>query len=180
MYKDSSKSLVKGQSSNLLYFFFVYGLLQRLTIFLKWQWWWHLRKTIQLFRLVCSCRAGPVSLAWWQDIFPPGALNFFSGMGCAARISEVWGLRTDICLWKGGLVSGKFPNLGACELKISKFGGLWAKIWVKIEAAEAKISKFSQKGVLWTDSFAWNGTLASGRRGVKRGSSGPHIPIPSF
>ena len=27
-------------------------------------------KTIQLFRLVCSCRAGPVSLAWWQDIFP--------------------------------------------------------------------------------------------------------------
>ena len=44
----------------------------------------------------------------------------------------MWGLRTDICLWKGGLVSGKFPNLGACELKISKFGGLWAEnfqIW---------------------------------------------------
>ena len=79
-----------------------------------------------------------------------------------------------------GLVSWKFPNLGACELKISKFGGLWTKIWVKIEAVEAKISKFSQKGVLWTDSFAWNGTLASGRRGVKRGSSGPHIPIPPF
>ena len=123
---------------------------------------------------------------------PGGALNFFSGRGVRpARISEVWGLRTGICLWKGGaLVSGKFsiwglvswnfPNLGACELKISKFGGLWAKIWVKIEAVEAKISKFSQKGVLWTDSFAWNGTLASGRRGVKRGSSGPHIPIPPF
>ena len=31
-------------------------------------------------------------------------------------------------------MSGKFPNLGACELKI--------------EAVEAKISKFSQKGVL--------------------------------
>ena len=33
---------------------------------------------------------------------------------------------------KRGLVSGKFPNLGACELKISKFGGLWAEnfeIW---------------------------------------------------
>ena len=49
----------------------------------------------------------------------------------------------------------KFQNLGACELKISKFGacelkiskfGSWrAKIWTKIEA---KISKFSQKGVL--------------------------------
>ena len=36
----------------------------------------------------------------------------------------MWGLRTDICLLKGGgLVSGKFPDLGACELKISKFGG---------------------------------------------------------
>ena len=42
---------------------------------------------------------------------------------------------------------GKFSNLGACELKISKFWGLRAKIWVKIEAVEAKISKFSQKGV---------------------------------
>ena len=32
----------------------------------------------------------------------------------------------------------KFPNLGACELTV----------WVKIEAAEAKISKFSEKGIL--------------------------------
>ena len=33
-----------------------------------------------------------------------------------------------------------------CQLKISKFWGLRAKIWAKIEAVEAKISKFSQKG----------------------------------
>ena len=45
-------------------------------------------------------------------------------------------------------MSGKLPNLGACELKISKFGGFRAKIWVKIEAVEAKISNFFQKGVL--------------------------------
>ena len=45
-------------------------------------------------------------------------------------------------------MSGKFPNLGACELKISKFGSLLAKIWVKKGAVETKISKFSQKGVL--------------------------------
>ena len=109
-----------------------------------------------------------------------GGHSTFFQVGVCGPDFEVWGLRTDICLWKGGLVSGKFPNLGACELKISKFGGLWAKILVKIEAAEAKISKFSEKGVLWTDSFAWNRTLASGRRGVKRGSSGPHIPIPPF
>ena len=73
-----------------------------------------------------------------------------------------------------------FPNLRACELKISKFGGLRAKIWAKIEAVEAKIVKFSQKGALWTDTFAWNGTLVNCRRGVKRGSSGLHIPIPPF
>ena len=119
-----------------------------------------------------------------------GALNLFSGRGvrpgfpkCGACeltfASEKGGLWAEnFQIW--GLVSWKFPNFGACELKISNFGGLWAKIWVKIEAVEAKISKFSQKGVLWTDSFAWNGTLVSGRRGVKRGSSGPHIPIPPF
>ena len=111
---------------------------------------------------------------------PGGGTQLFSGRGVRPGFPKCGACETDICLWKGGLVSGKFPNLGACELKISKFGGLWAKIWVKIEAVEAKISKFSQKGVLWTDSFAWNGTLASGRRGVKRGSSGPHIPIPFF
>ena len=55
----------------------------------------------------------------------------------------LWAKNFQIC----GLVSWKFPNLGACELKISKFGDLWAKIWVKIEAVKAKIS---QKGVLWT------------------------------
>ena len=47
-----------------------------------------------------------------------------------------------------GLVNWKFPNLGACELKISKFRGLRTKIWAKIEAVEAKISKFSHKGGL--------------------------------
>ena len=119
-----------------------------------------------------------------------GGTHFFSGRGvrpgflkCGACeltfASEKGGLWAEIFqIWR--LVSWKFSNLGTCELKIFKFGGLWAKLWVKIEAVEAKISKFSQKGVLWTDSFAWNGNLASGRRGVKRGFSGPHIPIPPF
>ena len=101
-----------------------------------------------------------------SNLTPGGALNFFSGRGvrpgflkCGACeltfASEKGGLWAEIFqIWR--LVSWKFPNLGACELKFFKFGGLWAKIWVKIEAVEAKISKFSQKGVLWTDSFAWN------------------------
>ena len=93
-----------------------------------------------------------------------GALTFFSGRGvrpgfpkCGACeltfASEKWGLWAEnFQIWE--LVSSKFLNLGAWELKIFKFGGLWAKIWVKIEAVEVKISKFSQKRVLWTDSFA--------------------------
>ena len=66
----------------------------------------------------------------------PGGTQLFSGRVCpgAARISKVWGLPTDICLWKRGLLNWKFQNLGACELKISKYGGLRAKIWAKIEA----------------------------------------------
>ena len=108
-----------------------------------------------------------------------GALNFFQVGVCGPDFQSV-GLANWYLPLKRGLVNWKFPNLGACELKISKFGGLWAKLWVKIEAVKAKISKFSQKGVLWTDSFAWNGALANYRRGVKRGSLGPHIPIPPF
>ena len=121
---------------------------------------------------------------------PGGGHSTFFQVGVSSPDFRSVGLANWHLPLKWGLVSGKFPNLGlvswkflnlgACELKITKFGGLWAKIWVKIEAVQAKISKFSQKGVLWTDSFAWNGTLASGRRGVKRGSSGPHIPIPPF
>ena len=110
---------------------------------------------------VCGPDFWSVGLANWHLPLKRGA--------CERKISKFGGLWAEnVQIW--GLVSWKFPNLGACELK---FG------W-KIEAVEAKISKFSQKGVLWTDSFAWNGTLASGRRGVKRRSSGPHIPIPSF
>ena len=120
-----------------------------------------------------------------------GGVIFFPGRGvrtgflkCGACelifVSEKGGLWTENFqiggLWTEnfqiwGLVSWKFQNLGA---------KLWAKIWVKIKAVEAKISKFSQKWVLWADSFAWNGTLPNYRRGVKRGSSGPHIPIPPF
>ena len=119
-----------------------------------------------------------------------GPLNFFSGRGARLRFpkcgacelilaSERGGLWTEnFQIW--GLVSRNFQIWGLVSWKFSKFGGLWAKIWAKIEAVEAKISKFSQQGVLWTDSFAWNGTLANYRRGVKRGSSGSHIPIPPF
>ena len=73
-----------------------------------------------------------------------GALNFFSGRGVRPGFPKCGACERTFASEKGGLwaenfqiwrlVSWKFPNLEACELKISKFGGLWAKIWVKIEA----------------------------------------------
>ena len=111
---------------------------------------------------VCGPNFRKVGLANWH-------LPLKGGGACERKISKFGGLWAEnFQIWR--LVSWKFPNLEACELKI----------WVKIEAVEAKMSKFSQKVVLLTDSFAWNGTLGSGRRGVKRGSSGPYIPIPPF
>ena len=78
-----------------------------------------------------------------------------------------------------GLVSWKFPNLGACELKISKFGCLWAKIWVKIEAVEAKIFKFSQRGLMnWLFCLKWDPCELQERREkeVFRAAH-PHTPF---
>ena len=74
----------------------------------------------------------------------------------------------------------KFPNLGACELKISKFGGLRAKIWAKIEAVEAKISIIFSKGGLvnWHFCLKWDPCDLQERRekGVFRAAH-PHTPF---
>ena len=42
-------------------------------------------------------------------------------------------------------------EIGVLWTKIFQFGRLWAKILVKIESVNAKISKFFSIGVLWTD-----------------------------
>ena len=119
-----------------------------------------------------------------------GGTQLFFRYGCAARFFEVWNLRTDTCLWKGGLVNWKFPNLGlvnwgfpnlgACELKISIFGGLWAEFWMKIEAVEAKFSNFLKRGGLvnWLFCLKWDPCELQERRdkGVFRAAH-PHTPF---
>ena len=121
-------------------------------------------------------------------IGPGGALNIFSGRGvrpgylkCGAceltfasekgglwaENFQIWGLVS----WKFpnlGLVSWKFPNLGACELKLRENWG-----------CRAKVFKFSQKGVLWTDScLKWDPCERQERRekGVFRAAH-PHTPF---
>ena len=120
-----------------------------------------------------------------------GHSTFFSGRGVRPGFPKCGDCELILGLWKRGLVNCKFPNLWASELKISKFGGfivswkfpnlgaLWAKILAKIEAVEAKISKFSQKGVLLTDSFTWNEACELQERrenGVFRAAH-PHTPF---
>ena len=72
---------------------------------------------------------------------PWGHSTFFSDRGVRPGFPKCGACELTFASEKGG---------GACELKISKFGELLAKIWVKIEAVglQAKISKFSQKGIL--------------------------------
>ena len=124
-----------------------------------------------------------------QDALPGGgALNFFSGRGVRPGFPKCGACELTFASEKGGLwaenfqiwgvVSWKFPNLGACELKISKFGGLWAKIWVKIKAVEAKISKFSQKGSCELTLLLEMGPLRAAGEAWKGGLQGRTSPYP--
>ena len=112
-----------------------------------------------------------------------GGTQLFQVGVCGPDFQSV-GLRTGICLWKGGLVPAEnFQIWGLVPAENFQIWGLvklWAKIWMKNEAVEAKISKFSQKGVLWTDSFAWNGTLKLRAAGEvwKGGLQGRTSPYP--
>ena len=116
-----------------------------------------------------------------------GALNFFSGRGVRPEFLKCGACELAFASEKGGLVSRKFPNLGACkqkiskcscELKISKFGGLWTKIWAKIEAVEAKISKFSQKGSCELTLLLEMGPLRAAGEAWKGGLQGRTSPYP--
>ena len=120
-----------------------------------------------------------------------GELTFFSGRGVRPGFPKCGVCELIFASDREGACELKISKLGACGLKVSKFRGLWteniskfgglkAKSWAKIKTVKAKISKFSQKGVFWTDTFAWNGTLANYRRCVKRGvfrAAHPHTPF---
>ena len=90
--------------------------------------------------------------------------------------------------WGGHSISCRACKLifaserGALQTEIVKFGAWELKFWKKVRLWRLKFPNFSQKGcVNWfLSSFAWNGTLANYRRGVKSMSSGLHIPMPPF
>ena len=99
---------------------------------------------------------------------PPGGTQLFFRWGCATRISEVWGLQTAICLWKGGLVNWKFPNLGACELKF----------WQKLRLLRLKIPNFLKRGSCELTLLLEMGPLQTAGEVWKGGLQGSTSPYP--
>ena len=90
----------------------------------------------------------------------------FFQVGCAAQIFVHCSV---------GLANWFLPlKEGSCELKISKFGGMKAKIWVKIEAVEAKISKFFWKGGLVNWLLSSARTAGEAWKGGLQGRTSPH------
>ena len=110
-----------------------------------------------------------------------GGTPFFSGSGVrrAARISKVWGLRTDICLWKRGLVNWKFPNLRACELKFPNFGACELKFAQKLRLSRLFLPNFLKRrsNVNWLLCLKWGPCELQERRekGVFKAAY-PHTP----
>ena len=131
-----------------------------------------------MWNLVCwqLTQVGHSSL--WLSWPGGGAVNFFSGRGVRPGFPKWGACELTFASEKGGLVSGKFPNLGACELKIYKFGALWAKIWVKIEADEAKISNFLKRGSCELTLLLEMGPLRAAGEAWKGGLQGCTSPYP--
>ena len=110
--------------------------------------------------------------------YPRGGHSNFSGRGvrpgfpkCGAceltYASEKGGLwMENFQIW--GLVSWKFPNLGACELKFE---------W-KLRLYRPKFPNFLKRGSCELTLLLEMGPLQAAGEAVKRESSGPHIPIP--
>ena len=120
-----------------------------------------------------------------------GHSTFFSGRGVRPGFPKCGVCELIFASDREGACELKISKLGACGLKVSKFrglrteknskfGGLRAKNWAKIKAVKAKISKFSQKGVFWTDTFClkWDSCELQERRekGVFRAAH-PHTPF---
>ena len=131
-----------------------------------WQDFW--KSTFFLLNDCILTGGGGTQLFFQVEVCPRGVCSpdFRSG-GTCEQFGEL------IVASIRGLANWKCPTLGACELKISKSGGLLAKIWAKIEVAEAKILIFFWKGMLvnwlllemgplWTTGEAWKGGLQCG------------------
>ena len=116
------------------------------------------------------------SLSW----YPGGALNFFSGRGvrpgfpkcgaceltfasergaCERKISKFGGLWAEnFQIW--GLVSWKFPNLGACELKFGwKLRLLRLKFPNFLKRGSCELTLLLEMGPLRAAGEAWKGGL---------------------
>ena len=118
-----------------------------------------------------------------------GALNFFSGRGVRPGFQKCGACELTFASEKGGLwaenfqiwrlVSWKFPNLGACELKISNFGACELKFGWKLRLLRLKFPNFLKRGLVnWLFCLKGDPCERQERRekGVFRAAH-PHTPF---
>ena len=100
---------------------------------------------------VCGPDFRSVGLASWHLPLKRGA--------CERKISKFGGLWAEnFQIW--GLVSWKFPNLGACELKLGwKFKLLRLKFQNFLKRESCKLTLLLEMGPLWAAGEAWKGGL---------------------
>ena len=73
---------------------------------------------------------------------------------------------------------GTFAIWGLVSWKISKFGGLWAKIWVKIDAVRLKFPNFLKRGSCERTLLLEMGPLRAAEEAWKGGLQGHTSPYP--
>ena len=117
----------------------------------------------------------------WRELTPGETLNFHFGIGVRPE-----GSNRGVCEWTtaefGTIVNWQnvalwtevWPNLRLLNWTLCQFWGYELNIFKNLQFwGESRVLKTEKKK-------CWNGGLASGKEGVKKGSSGPHIPVPHF
>ena len=158
--------LTTVRTLNYLYMFFI--------IFTLWSLWIVLSRTLKNVNAACKTRGGALNFfqvgVCGPDFRSVGLANWHLPLksgACERKISKFGGLWAEnFQIW--GLVSWKFPNLGACELK---FG------W-KLRLLRLKFPKFLKRGSCELTLLLEMGPLRAAGEAWKGGLQGRTSPYP--
>ena len=108
---------------------------------------------------------------------PGGHSTFFQVGVCGPDFRSV-GLANWHLPLKRGLVSGKFPNLGACELKFPNLGACELKFGWKLRLLRLKFQNFLKRGSCELTLLLEMGPLRAAGEAWKGGLQGRTSPYP--